>query len=284
MIYLTLAILTSTSIVIVFKLFERFNISILQAITVNYLTASGFGYLSSETSFRVTEIPEHPWFASALIVGFTLIVAFNLYALSAQHAGIAVTAISSRMSVVVPVLFGFLLFGDSTGWPKLAGILLALVAFYFTSKKETSGQMNTRYFYLPVFLFLAFGANDTMLKMAEHYFINDDFTPFLATAFAAALVLGTLVLVFKWRSGHEKFQYKNVVAGIILGLLNWYSTLYFLKGIDVSEVSVFIPAFNTGVVVLASLVGITLFGEKLSKKNRIGIFLAILAIFFLSLG
>jgi len=126
MIYLVLAILTSTTIVVTFKIFKRFNISILQAITVNYLTASVFGYVSNER-FQFAEIPEQPWFGSALIVGLTLIVAFNLYALSAQYAGIAITAISSRMSVVIPVLFGFLLFGDSTGWLKLAGILVALV-------------------------------------------------------------------------------------------------------------------------------------------------------------
>jgi len=284
MIYLLLAILTSTSIVVTFKLFKSFNISVLQAITINYLTASGFGFLTNENTFQFAQLPNQPWFGSALIVGITLIVAFNLYALSAQHAGIAITAISSRMSVVIPVVFGFLLFGDTTGWLRFTGILVALVAFYFTSKKGGIERLDARYVYLPVFLFLAFGANDTMLKVAEHFFITDDFTLFLATAFLAALVPGALILIFKWQSGNEKFHFKNVIAGIILGILNWYSTLYFLKGIDIYEVSVFVPAFNIGIVVLASLTGYLFFKEKLSSHNIAGIFLAILAIILLSFG
>lgn len=284
MIYLVLAILTSTAIIVTFRFFEQFKISTLQAITVNYLTAASFGYLSAGDHVNFTIIPSESWFLISLAVGVTLIVAFNLYALSARHAGLAVTAITGRMSVVIPVLFGLLLFGDSTGWLRITGIVVALVALFLTSKKKQTDRINARYFYLPLFLFLAFGTNDTLLKVAEHFFISDDFTTFLATAFLAALVLGFLVLAVKWQSGAEKFHIKNVAAGIVLGLFNWYSTLYFLEGINIFEVSVFIPAFNIGVVVLASLFGFWFFKEKLSATNYMGIFMAIIAIIFLAKG
>lgn len=284
MMYLVLAILTSTAIIVTFRYFSQFKISTLQAITVNYLTAASFGYLSAGENVNFTKIPSESWFFISLAVGVTLIVAFNLYALSARHAGMAVTAITGRMSVVIPVLFGLLLFGDSTGWLRITGIVVALVALFLTSKKKQADRINARYFYLPLFLFLAFGANDTLLKVAEHFYITDDFTIFLATAFLAALVLGILLLAIKWKPGEEKFHIKNIVAGIILGLFNWYSTLYFLKGINIFEVSVFIPAFNIGVVVLASISGFWLFKEKLSGTNYFGIFLAIIAILFLASG
>jgi len=93
-----------------------------------------------------------------------------------------------------------------------------------------------------------------------------------------------LVLVLKWRSGIEKFNCKNVVAGIVLCIFNWYSTLYLLKRTDVFEITVFIPAYNIGVVVLASMIGFWFFIEKLSRSNSVEIFLAIVAIIFLALG
>jgi len=93
-----------------------------------------------------------------------------------------------------------------------------------------------------------------------------------------------LVLVLKWRSGIEKFNCKNVVAGIVLCIFNWYSTLYLLKRTDVFEITVFIPAYNIGVVVLASMIGFWFFIEKLSRSNSVGIFLAIVATIFLALG
>lgn len=282
MIYLLLAILTSTFIIITFRVFERFRISILQAITVNYLVASAFGYLSAPETFRFDEIPSQPWFGAALIIGLTLIVAFNLFALSAKYAGVAVTAISSRMSVIIPVMLGFLIFGDTAGWTKISGIIVALVAFYFTSKKDKTVTLNTKYVYLPLLLFMAVGINDSMMKVAEHFFIHGDFVVFLATAFAVALLLGIGVLAA--RRKNEVFAPRNLFAGVILGLLNWFSTLYFLKGLDIFEVSFFVPVFNVGVVALASILGFIFFNEKPTTSKLIGIGMALLAIALIANG
>jgi drug/metabolite transporter (DMT)-like permease len=282
MIYLILAILTSTLIIITFRVFERFRISILQAITVNYFVASAFGYMSESGGLRFTEIPSQSWFGSALIIGVTLIVAFNLFALSAKYAGVTVTAISSRMSVIIPVGLGFLIFNDTAGWAKLSGIILALVAFYFTSKREKAVSLNTKYVYLPMLLFMAVGLNDSMMKVAEHFFIKGDFVVFLATAFGIALLLGIGVLLVRGRN--EAFAIRNVCAGIILGLLNWFSTLYFLKGLDIFQVSFFVPVYNVGVVALASLLGFVFFKEKPTTSKIIGIGLAMLAIALIANG
>ncbi len=280
--YIVLAILTSTAIIVIFRVFERFKISIVQAITVNYFVASVFGFLSESGSFSFSEIPDQPWFLSSIIVGALLIISFNFFAFSAQYSGISITAISSRMSVVIPVALGFLIFGDPVNIFKVAGIIMALIAFYLTSKKGKAITINSKYVWLPVFLFLAVGINDSMFKIAEHYFIGGDFVVFLATAFCVALILGTIVLLFKWSGKKEKFAIKNVLAGIVLGLLNWFSTLYFLKGLDLFDVSVFVPLYNIGVVALSSVTGFFVFNEKLTKLNWAGIVLAIFAIFLIT--
>jgi drug/metabolite transporter (DMT)-like permease len=280
--YIVLAILTSTAIIVIFRVFERFKISVVQAITVNYLVASAFGFLSEIASFTFSEIPDKTWFLSSIIVGALLIISFNFFAYSAQYSGISITALSSRMSVVIPVSLGFLIFGDPVNIFKIAGIILALVAFYLTSKKEKAIKISTKYVWLPVLLFLAVGINDSMFKIAEHYFIGGDFVVFLATAFFVALILGMIVLLIKMLEKKEKFALKNVLAGIVLGLLNWFSTLYFLKGLDLFDVSVFVPLYNIGVVALSAVIGFLVFNEKLTKLNWVGIMLAIIAIFLIT--
>jgi len=276
--YLTLSILLSTTIIITFRLFNNYKISIIQAITVNYLVASVFGFISEAGSFNIVTLPNQPWFYFAIIMGLSLIIAFNLFALSAQKAGVAVTAISSRMSVVIPVILGFLIFGDSAGFIKIAGIIIGLVAFYLTSKKEKNIKINKSYLFLPVLLFVAVGTNDSLMKAAEHFYLTTDFVPFLAASFGFALIFGLFVFIFKSVKQKNSFEIKNVIAGIVLGLLNWYSTLFVLKGLDSFQVSVFIPVYNVGVVTLASLAGFLIFKEKLSKTNIAGIVLAIIAI------
>ncbi|NCA86096.1 MAG: hypothetical protein EOM83_11060 [Clostridia bacterium] len=278
MIYLLLAVLLSTAIIITFRIFNNFKISIVQAITVNYLVASVFGFASEPASFNPEAIVGAPWFYLSILMGLSLIVSFNLFALSAQNAGVAITAISSRMSVVIPVSLGFMFFGDTAGFLKIAGIIAGLAAFYFSSKKNKKVHINQAYVYLPVLLFVAVGINDSLMKVSEYGFLTTDFTAFLATSFGFALLFGLVVFAFKSRKQSTNGILKNIFGGVWLGLLNWYSTLFVLEGLDVYQVSFFIPVYNIGVVVLSSLIGFGAFREKLSATNWAGIGLAIVAI------
>lgn len=162
MIYLFIAIVTSTLIIITFRIFKHFNIEIVQAISVNYLVASSFGFLIASGNFSSENIINSNWFPYAIMVGLTLIIAFNFFALSAQKAGVAVTAISSRMSVVIPVILGFILFGDNYNLIKIIGIILALAAFYLTFKKKEKISFQKKNLILSIFLFLAVGTNDSL--------------------------------------------------------------------------------------------------------------------------
>lgn len=280
MFYLVFSIISSTLIIIAFKLMARYKISILQAITVNYLVASVFGFLSEPEAFHFFDIPSRPWFSMAILVGITLILGFNLFALSAAKAGVVITAIASRMSVLIPVLAGFILFGEPMGILKLTGIILALFAFYLTFLKKDKVRINLQVILLPLLMFIVMGTNDTLMKVAQTFSIGRDFVLFLSTSFLISLILGTIVLIIK--SKNEIFAYKNILAGIVLGLLNWYSTYYFLKGLELFDVSIVVPVINVGIVALSSIAGYFFFREKLTKINWIGIFIAMAAIFMMA--
>lgn len=282
MFYLIFSILSSTLIIVTFKLLARYKVSILQAITVNYLVASVFGFISEPESISFLEIPNKPWFYMALLVGITLILGFNLFALSAAKAGVVITAIASRMSVLIPVLAGFTLFSEPIGPIKVAGILLALFAFYLTFLKKDKVRIDMKVILIPFLMFFVMGTNDSLMKFAEYHFIGEDFTLFLSTAFLVSLILGSVILIVK--SKQEKFALKNMLIGIILGLLNWYSTYYFLLSLDLFDVSIVVPVINVGIVAISSIIGYFLFKEKLSRVNWIGIFIAMVAILLMALS
>lgn len=280
MFYLVFSILSSTLIIISFKLMARYKVSILQAITVNYLVASIFGYLSEPEAFSFLDIPAKPWFSMAILIGITLILGFNLFALSAAKAGVVITAIASRMSVLIPVFAGFILFGEPMEALKIIGIILALFAFYLTFLKKDKVRINIKVILLPFLMFIVMGTNDTLMKIAETFSIGRDFVLFLSTSFLISLLLGVIVLIVK--SKNEKFELKNIFVGIGLGLLNWYSTFYFLKGLDLFDISIVVPVINVGIVALSSIAGYFFFREKLSTINWVGIFIAMLAIFLMA--
>lgn len=282
MIILLAAILLSAAILIAFKLFERFDISISQAIVTNYLVASILGF-SMSGSFSANTLTSEPWFLYAILTGISLIVVFNIFGVSSQKAGIAITAVASKMSIVIPISIGILFYNDIIDIFKAGGIAVAIISFYLILQKNKSGKNIKRWILLlPLLLFLGNGINDSLLKHSERNYIHGEPITFLATAFFFSLVIGLIILAIQIISGKTKIRFRNIIAGTILGLLNWGSTYYFLLGLGIFKNSFIFPVFNVSVVVISALTGYFVFREKLSMRNWIGVGLAVLSIILIT--
>lgn len=283
MLYLIASVLFSASILILFRYFKRFGIDNLQAIIANYLIASVIGFVAYENPYTVNDIYTSPWFPMAVLLGFIFIGVFFLFALSSQKAGVAVTAVASRMSVVIPVAGGFLLFGEQAGALKLIGIALALPAFYLTFKKKQSVKVSLALAILPFLIFIGTGTNDLLMKFTDYHYLSDDLYLLLATIFVFSMTIGSFVLLIRLYKKQTTLRWKHFFAGLLLGLVNFASTYYMFRSMTVFESSVMFPVLNTGVVSIAALADYFLFGEKLSRTNWIGIALALIAIVFISM-
>jgi drug/metabolite transporter (DMT)-like permease len=280
MIYLLLALMLSLIIVVTFKLYPRFQINVMQAITANYVMAAILGYTSIGGIPAPSYIVNSSWFYVAVISGVSLIVVFNLFALNAKTVGIALTSVASKMSVMIPVILGTLMFGETMTWVKVVGVIMAMFSFYLIFKKKEGYNIRSSLIVLPILLFIGNGMNDSIFKYVQFFYLktNSIYFEFLTTAFSISLLLGILFLVIKSFFVKSRIQMKNIIAGAWLGVCNWFSTLFFLKGLSQMDVSVFIPIFNAGLVSLSAIVGLLIFKEKLSKINIFGLILSIISI------
>ncbi len=136
MINIALVILISTLIFVTFKFFTRFNVDNFQAITINYLVASIFGILIVGSQFQYENIIEKAWLVHAGFIGLIFIITFVLFALSSQKAGVAITAVFSKMSVVIPVIAGIFLYNETLNLLKILGIISTLLAFVLIFYKK----------------------------------------------------------------------------------------------------------------------------------------------------
>ena len=284
MIFLILTIVQSTAIFVVMKLFNRFRIDNWQAITVNYFVATVFGLIIYNGDISPGVIIDKEWFIYALILGLTFISTFFVFALSSQKVGVALTSVASKMSVVIPLLAGLILLNEKINLLSGLGVAIALLAFYLTLGKGANSSFPRKYLILPLLLFMGNGINDTLMKYAEYYYVADtnDLILFLSIIFSASLVLGLCVSTAKYINKKYSVSPRNILAGIILGLLNFGSTFYILKCMSIYDSSVVFPVSNAGIVSLSALIGFFLFKEKLSKINWAGIMLAILAIILIA--
>lgn len=284
MAFLFASILFSASILVLFRYFKQWGVDNLQAIIVNYVVAAAIGFVLHEGASSLSIIVEKPWFPISIILGILFIGVFFLFALSSQVAGVAITAVASRMSVVIPVTAAFLLFDETATYTKIFGIALALPAFYLTFKKERNEKVALLALLLPFAIFVGTGSNDLLMKYTEFYYLQDDLFQLLAVVFALSMAIGLSVLAYRLSLKTTVLQTKNLAAGLALGLVNFYSTYFMFRSMGHFDSSVMFPVLNIGVVSLAAFSDALLFNEKFSTANRIGIGLALLAIVFISIG
>lgn len=282
MIYLLLSVLSSTIIFVVFRLYTRFGVNTLQAIIVNYFIACTVGFFGYIEGSDLSPVPSEKWFPGALMLGALFITVFNLAALTTQKSGLSVVAVATKMSVAIPVLFGIFLYNESTGFLKLTGIVLALIAVYLTSIKTKEGlSIKSRNLVFPLLVFLGSGIIDTSLKYLETSYVSEtDVGLFSSTIFATAGIIGILILIIQAFMGKLKITFRNILGGIALGIPNYYSIYFLVMALrsDGFESSTIFTINHVAIVTLSTLTGILLFREKLLRKNWIGLTLAVISI------
>jgi drug/metabolite transporter (DMT)-like permease len=266
-------------------LFERFKINILQAITVNYITAFITGIIVYDQVVSISQLVNFNWFYYTLFLGILFIIIFFLMAITTQKGGLSVVSIATKMSMVIPILFGLFYYKEDAGALKIIGIILALIAVYFSSlKAKSSITVHKKYLIYPVLVFMGSGIIDTSLKFLEDSFVAKNDVPlFSATIFLTAAIIGIIIIAVKSIRGGFKIEFKNIIAGVFLGIPNYFSIYFLLQALrsEGFESSDIFTLNNVAVVMLSTIIGILLFKEKLIPKNWIGIFLAILSILFI---
>tara|TARA_R110001599_G_scaffold8439_5_gene40926 strand:+ start:2365 stop:3228 length:864 start_codon:yes stop_codon:yes gene_type:complete len=280
-IYLLLSVFFSTSLFVIFKYFDIYKIDTLKAIVVNYIVAFILGFVLAEESITFANIPDQPWFFGALVLGLLFVSIFFVMALTAQRNGVSVVSVAGKMSVVIPIIFGVILYNESLSTIKIIGIILAIVAVYLASVKNNLEKHKKAGLLLPVILFLGSGAIDTTLKYVEINFVSEnEVSIFSGSLFGFAGVFGLIILLFKTIQKREVFGVKNLIAGIVLGIPNYYSIVFLIKALQTKgiESSTLFTINNVGIVVVSTLVGLLIFKESFSLKNKIGIALAVIGI------
>ena len=281
MIFLVLSILISSGLFVIFKYFDVYRVDVLKAIVVNYVVAFSLGFINSEKKVALVEIVNQDWIFGAFFLGALFVSVFFVMAKTAQVNGVSVASVAGKMSVVIPVFFGVFLYQESLSLLKLIGIIVALLAVYLASVKSKDLQQQQKRIIYPVLLFFGSGTIDTVLKYVEiNYVAKDEVAIFSGTLFAIAAIFGLVILAIKTLQKPEAFGLKNVIAGILLGVPNYYSIIFLIKALQVEgfESSTLFTINNVGIVIFSTLIGLVLFKEKLSSKNILGVLLAILGI------
>ena len=293
MLYLIGSIILTSYLTLAFKVCEKYRVSIFQAIVFNYITCVITGSFVNGSFPVNAAVVNTPWFTWACVMGVLFVSIFNIVGITTQKIGVAVASVANKLSLIIPVILSVYLYEETVAGWKLAGVVLALVAVVLTcyqSKKEnaTTGSTIRKWEYiLPFILFVGSGLLDALINhVQKQYVTEENKNAYLISGFLSAAVIGSLLLLIQYARGGQKFSFKNLFAGILIGIPNYFSIWCLVRFLKSSpwQSSASIPVNNMGIVLFSSVVAWLFFKEKLSKINWLGIVLSLIAIYLIAFG
>jgi len=288
MIYLLLSIGLSSFINLIFRYLKNFDLHLNHVITYNYVACVITSLvLQGSDSVLAQSFWDKKWFPLAASLGVIFIVIFTYMALTAQKIGVSVSATASRMGVIFPVIFGYFFLKESLDLAPFIGIMLGLWSvLWISSKRGRKSKFKAIYFLYPLIIFVGSGFIDTSLNYMERFLLegNQVIQP-TTIIFTFAAATGLLVFsrsIFQESGGRTL---RNILAGLALGVPNFFSIFYLLKAINSKAFNsvILFPINNISIVLVSTILSVIIFKEKMSKKNLYGLLLAILAILFISI-
>ena len=283
MIALLLTILLTSALFFLFKEFEKRNINTHQAITFNYLVASVSAYLFTEQSLTIKQIINAEWIPSTIILGILFVVMFNVMAKTTQKLGISIASMASKVSLVIPFILAliinetgnlsFINISKKINPINIIGVFLSIVAIYLSFNIQNKKKHSIN---IAIILFFGAGILDAILNYIQKTELKgeNDYDYFIIVVFLVAFLAG----LTKFIISREKLKIKNILAGICLGIPNYFSIYFILISLKELGGAIVFPVLNIGVVLTASILGFFIYKEKLNMKNWIGITIACIAI------
>jgi len=268
--FLLLALLSSLSIVLLLRIYEKKGFDRYVIIASNYLISGSFGFLFLTDK----SIPSIEVIIFSAIIGLLFFVSFSFFSYSLKRSGIASTVTFGRLSLAVPVIASILLWGEQ---PSVTDILSLVVIFLIIVLWEKNIKNISPSLLL---LFILFGTIDASMKYFKIRFPDVDNNIFLITLFYSALIW-SWIFIF---SSRRRIRKMAVINGFVLGVPNFFSSYFVLLALS-KGIPAFItfPFINIGIIILSAILGKFLFMEELSAKRIVLIGLGITAIVLLTL-
>jgi len=280
MLPLLLTILCSTSIALILKHSDTKQGNPIVLLAGNYLTASVIALilmLFKHTSYTFETLI----FGSLL--GLLFVTSFFAFAKAVATAGTALATISSRLSVVIPIVFSIIIYNEKPSGLKLIGFLftgITFVFFYFSLLKQNNPSSNKRKYLLLLFVLIAIGINDFSMKIFKNTKPESEEAFFVFTIFLFAFIYSALFIFIK----KIKIDKKTFLTGIGLGVPNVFSTIFLLAALTNLPAILVYPAINIGIIILTAIGAYILWREKLNKAGIAALITGIIAIVLLSIN
>ena len=281
MMYLTIAVLCSVAVSVLLKILRQRDIDIRQTIVAGYPVAFLLTWFLLKPDVSGMSDLGGAW-ANIIGLGVLLPAVFIILGRAIEAVGMVATDAAQRLSLIIPIVAAFLLFGEVLTGIRVFGLLLGFLALGALIYRPQRGEISKQAKHTPLWLFgiwAGYGVIDILFKQVAKQGAAFPLTLFVSFGLAGLLLLIYLLIM------RVRWQGNALAAGILLGALNMGNIYAYIRAHQVlsESPSIVFTGMNVGVIAVATLIGVGVFKESLNRINILGLLLAIccVAVLFL---
>ncbi|MGP4973434.1 EamA/RhaT family transporter [Psychrobacter alimentarius] len=273
MMYLTMAVLCSVAVSVLLKILRQKQIDIRQTIVAGYPVAFLLTWFLLKPDLGAINTLGNAW-GVIIALGIILPTVFILLGRAIEAVGMVATDAAQRLSLIIPIVAAFLLFGEVLTGTRVFGLALGFLALGALVYRPQSGSINKVAKNTPLWLlgvWLGYGIVDILFKqVAKHG------TAFPLTLFVSFGLAGLLLFIYLLFT-RVRWQGEALAAGLLLGALNMGNIYAYVRAHQVlsESPSIVFTGMNVGVIAVATLIGVGVFKETLNRVNIVGLLLAV---------
>lgn len=266
MLFLLLAIFSSSMISIVMRLSSDRICANLSMLATNYLVCSLLG--AAYAGFDLV-VPEVTGFSVTLwlglLSGVLYLAGLVMFQTNTRRRGVVLSSVFMKLGLLVPMVMSVLVFKEMPTASQVAGFCIAVAAIVLINWKK-GGAGGGFGLDLIVMLLLSGGA-DAMAKIFDVFGPGSLSALYLFYTFATAFVL-CVVLVARQK---ERPGFRELLYGTLVGVPNFFSAKFLLGALTRLPAVVVYPSFSVATMLIVTLTGVAVFREKLSGLQWIAL-------------
>ena len=222
----------------------------------------------------------------AFAFGF-LTVLFQLCYIHAMSCGnLSLTVLIVNSGMIIPILVSAVFFKEQFGVFRIAGIITILFSLSLNVNKGTV-KTKLKWFLLVLTCFFTNGC----LAVCQQFFgrttLHNEGISFVAWSYLFATIISFVLYIIILKCKHKKATggikpvalIYGLCAGVILGVFQLLNT----KAITALDAGLLFPIYNSGTLILTTVLGLFLFKDKLTGKQIAGIVVGIIGIILINL-
>ena len=241
---------------------------------ISFLLTTDGGFRFSKTTL---------YYALLFALSYGSATVGSIYAI--KYGSLSLTSLLTSFSLLIPTFYGILVLDDETGPFLYIGLFLLLVSLVLVNLEDKSQKSNQKITLKWIlFVIMSFAGNGICTITQKMQQINQSYKYKNEFMIVALLMVGfgTLILSLILEKKPAQSLRQGIIPGGIRGIANGIVNLLVIS-LAHMPASVMFPVISGGGIALTSILAMTLYREKLSTNQILGLIFGITSVVLLNI-